>query len=65
MKKYKRSTNAEDALFWYKAASSYNFRIGSDRLWLYHRDNYDKNHDERALRERKAKRNAGVVRKLN
>ena len=60
-----KSTNPEDALFWYKAASSYNFRIGSDRLWQYHRDNYDKNHDERALRERKAKRNAGVVRKLN
>ena len=59
-----KSTNPEEALFWYKAAPSYNFRIGSERLWQYHRDNYDKDHDERALRERKAKRNQGMVHKL-
>lgn len=59
-----KSTNPEDALFWYKAAPSYSFRIGSDRLWQYHRDHYDKDHDERALRERKAKRSHGTVRKL-
>ncbi len=39
-----KSTNPEDALFWYKAASSYNFRIGSDRLWQYHRDIYPARH---------------------
>jgi hypothetical protein len=59
-----KSTNAEDALSWYKAAPEYKFRIGSDRLWQYHRDNYDKDHDERTLRDRKAKRNMGMVKKL-
>lgn len=59
-----KSTNPEHALFWYKAAPTYTFRIGSDRMWQYHRDNYDKDHDERLLRERQAKRNKGVVRKV-
>jgi hypothetical protein len=60
-----KSTNPEDALFWYKAQPSYTFKIGSERLWQYHRDNYDKNHDEKALRERRAKRNSGIIRKLS
>jgi len=59
-----KSTNPEEALFWYKAAASYSFKIGSSRLWQYHRDNYDKDHDERLMKERKAKRSQGVVRKM-
>lgn len=60
-----KSTNPEDCLFWYKAAANYNFKIGSDRLWQYHRDNYDTNHEERLSKERKAKRSKGIVTKIN
>ena len=60
-----RSTRVEDCLFWYRAAPSYEFRIGSPRLWAYHRQHYDLNHDERRMREAHAKRNAAaVVRKV-
>ena len=58
-----KSTRVEDALFWYKAAPSYNFRIGSERLWNYHRNNYDQNYEDRLAREQKAKRDHGIVRK--
>lgn len=58
-----KSTNPNDVLFWYKAAVSYAFRIGSEKLWQYHRDNYDKDHDGRLMRERKAKRTQGIVKK--
>tara|TARA_Y100000992_G_scaffold53030_1_gene31569 strand:+ start:1288 stop:2172 length:885 start_codon:yes stop_codon:yes gene_type:complete len=60
-----KSTNPEDALFWYKAAANYTFKIGSDRLWQYHRDNYDTNHEDRLSKERKAKRSKGIVTKIN
>lgn len=58
-----RSTRVEDCIFWYKAAPAYDFRIGSDRMWAYHRANYDRNYEERDMRERKAKREAGIVTK--
>lgn len=58
-----RSTKVEECLFWYKAEPSYNFRIGDDRLWSYHRNHYDPNHEERLAKEAKAKRERGVVRK--
>lgn len=59
-----KSTRAEDALFWFKAAPSYSFRIGSDRLWQYHREHYDKDHDERTTQRRRAQRSQGIVRKV-
>lgn len=58
-----KSTNPNDVLFWYKAQPSYSFRIGSEKLWQYHRDHYDKDHDERLMKERKAKRTQGIVKK--
>ena len=58
-----RSTKVEECLFWYKAAPRYDFRIGSPKLWAYHRTHYDQNHEERAMKENKAKRESGVVRK--
>lgn len=58
-----RSTDPEKALFWFKAAPSYTFRIGSDRLWAYHQSHYDEDHDERLMRQRKAQRLQGIVKK--
>jgi hypothetical protein len=58
-----RSTKPEDNLFWFRAEKEYNFRIGSDRLWQYHRQNYDPEHEEKAHRERKARKQQGLVRK--
>ena len=58
-----KSTRPEDGIFWFKAQPSYDFRIGNERLWAYHRNNYDPHHEERANRERKAKRENGLIRK--
>lgn len=60
-----KTTKPEEALFWYKAAASHSFRIGSERLWAYHRENYDKNHEDRLARERKVKREQGIINKKN
>lgn len=58
-----KSTKVEDCLFWYKADPAYDFRLGSDRFWNYHRSHYDKNYEDRMAREQKAKREHGIVRK--
>ena len=57
------SPNVEDCLFWYKAAPRYEFRIGSPAMWAYHRLHFDPTHDERAMKEERARREAGIVRK--
>lgn len=58
-----RSTRVEDCLFWYRAEPSYNFRLGSERFWDYHRTHYDRHYEDRLAREQKAKREQGIVRK--
>jgi hypothetical protein len=59
-----KSTRVEDCLFWYKANAHYDFRIGSEKLWTFHRRRYDKEHDDRRMSYEKAKREQGAVRKL-
>ena len=58
------STQVEDCLFWYKAEPSYEFKIGSPRMWAYHHRHIDQNYDERLERQAKAKREQGMVRKM-
>jgi hypothetical protein len=36
-----KSNNLEDQVFWYKAESHDNFRIGAPAFWQYHEQNYD------------------------
>lgn len=50
-----RSTKVEDCLFWYKADAQYNFKIGNDKLWNFHRVHYDKNYDDKNSKEKIAK----------
>ena len=59
-----RSTKVEDCLFWYKAEPHYDFRIGNDKLWNFHRTHYDRNHDEKRLNKEKQQKENGPVRKL-
>lgn len=60
-----KSTRVEDCLFWFKAEPHYDFRIGSDRLWNFHRKNYDVNHDEKKMKQHKLKKENGSIRKLH
>jgi len=40
------STDIRDQIFWYKAESHTNFRVGHPKLWKYHGNNYNKNYEE-------------------
>lgn len=40
-----RSNKLEDQVFWYKADSHDNFKIGHPSAWKYHNENYDPGHD--------------------
>ena len=39
-----KSNKLEDQIFWYKADMHEDFRIGDQRFWKYHCDNYNPNH---------------------
>lgn len=42
-----KSNNIQDCVFWYKAKSNRNFKIGSKELWTYNHKNFDKNSSEK------------------
>ena len=40
-----KSNKLEDQVFWYKAESHPNFKIGAQEFWDHHNSNYNKNYD--------------------
>ena len=40
-----KSNKLEEQVFWYKADSHENFKIGHHTFWQYHQENYDPDHD--------------------
>jgi hypothetical protein len=42
------STDLRDQIFWYKAESHNNFRVGHPKLWNFHKNNYNENYEEDA-----------------
>ena len=41
-----KSNKLDEQVFWYKADSHSDFKIGHPSLWEYHQNNYNPNHDE-------------------
>tara|TARA_Y100000385_G_scaffold190689_2_gene197097 strand:+ start:4611 stop:5408 length:798 start_codon:yes stop_codon:yes gene_type:complete len=41
-----KSNKLEDQVFWYKATSHENFRLGAPQFWQYHSENYNPNFDD-------------------
>jgi len=62
------STDIKDQIFWYKAESHSNFRVGHPKLWKYHQSHYNTNYEEEAeddqLKADKLKRKYAKTRKL-
>lgn len=53
-----KSSRVEDCLFWWRAEPTYNFKLGSAKIWDLHHKRYDTNHDETQsnLQKRKTRR---------
>jgi hypothetical protein len=45
------SSDLRDNVFWYKAKSHENFRVGHYKFWKYHNSNYNKNYEEEHIDE--------------
>lgn len=62
------STDLKDQIFWYKAESHHNFRVGHPKLWKYHQAHYNTNYEEDAeddqLKMDKLKRKFAKTKKL-
>jgi hypothetical protein len=62
------STDLKDQIFWYKAESHQNFRVGHPKLWKYHSSNYNKNYEDEVEQDQaevdKLKRKFAKTRKL-
>ena len=41
-----KSNKLEDQVFWYKANSHSDFKIGAPAFWEFHTNNYNPNYDE-------------------
>lgn len=46
---------SKNNIYWYKADPHYNFKVGSPKLWRYHKDNYDKHYQDNILEVYKKK----------
>lgn len=42
------STDLREQIFWYKAESHSNFRVGHHKLWNYHKNNYNEQYENEA-----------------
>ena len=59
-----KSNKLEDQIFWYKAEMHEDFRIGDNRFWKYHMDNYNPGHSHREDNISKLNKNKNHV-KIN
>ena len=57
------STNPTDSIFWYHAAQSRKFTIGSKKLWEYHNKYYNPDHEERSAYEKQKEKGKNKVQK--
>lgn len=62
------SSNLKDQVFWYKAESHTNFRVGHPKFWKFHNHNYNDKYEEEDEKNQehldKLKRQYGKTRKL-
>tara|TARA_X000001036_G_scaffold423352_1_gene447190 strand:+ start:6961 stop:7794 length:834 start_codon:yes stop_codon:yes gene_type:complete len=63
-----KSTNIEDCVFWYRAKPSRAFKIGSDDLWKFNKNNIDKDPDNKEKNKMKntlQSKNPVIINKVN
>ena len=63
-----KSTNIEDCVFWYRAKPNRVFKIGSDDLWKFNKNNIDKDSDNKEKNKMKntlQSKNPVIINKVN